>query len=351
MLKTDKQMTIKWRDFKFPLSVTEFSIDETSRVATYTYAGMNWALHERVMQYRIITMTGSFYEYSWKDFDWLTATEYIKKLQKSNDNSPWLLIHPVFGTYNCIIHSLKLIHSWETTESDEINNPVPWYSYTIEFWEMQHSSYNDDMDKFFPAFSVKPPNDMYTVSLKYHTCDELYKAIIDWLIAPWLDPIVNAEWLKYDYGIRLCAYNRYLANPNGENNWTTFDKHWNIVANTSSTQTTNTSNTTTPTSTANVKLYTVKVWDTPTSIAKKYWITVDSLYRANKWRNVRTYDLKVPNTFSPLVVSNEWKERKTLIYLHARDVIIIPNLSSFNTFSQNLYGTWNVAQYNTPIQL
>jgi hypothetical protein len=330
MLNTDKQMTVKRRDFEFPLSVTEFSIDETARVATYTYAGMDGALHERVMQYRIITMSGMLSEFSWTDFDQKTPEQYVHELQKTNDNKAGLLYHPTFWTYSCIIKSMKLNHRWDDTEADLVNNVLPGYSFDIEFWEMAHSNSNNNMDKFYPAISVRPPADLYKNNLRYHTCTELYQAILDGLILPWLDPITNAEWLKYDYTLRKCAYDRYVANPNGENYGTVFDSKWNIKAATSSTP--KTSNSSTQTN-SNQKTYTVKVWDTATSIAKKFWIKVNDLFNMNKGRKVRTSPFNLDLLGASLF--RQWLYRTLISYLQAGDVLLVPDNNSL--INSNIY--------------
>ena len=41
MLNLDRNIKVTRKGFEFPLSIKTFSIDETARVATYTYAGMD----------------------------------------------------------------------------------------------------------------------------------------------------------------------------------------------------------------------------------------------------------------------------------------------------------------------
>ena len=250
-----------------------------------------------------------------------------------------MLSHPVFWTYTCIINSLKINHRGDETEPDLANNVLPWYSFEIEFWEHKHSNTNNDMNKFFPSIAIRPPSDLYAYNLKYRTCDELYQAIIDWNILPWLDPIVNAEWLKYDYvTMRKCAYDRYLANPNGENSGTTFDSKGNIKAKTSTwTTTTNSNNLTNNGS----KILTVKVGQTVSDIAKLYATTTIALYTANKGRKVRTRDYKYIN--SKWVTVNEGKERKTSRLLQPWDTILVPNTNPIEIkFNSSLYWAWNI---------
>ena len=305
MLNLDKNIKITRKNFEFPLSIKAFTIDEATRVATYTYAGMDWALHERVMQYRTITMSGSFSSDSGSSYGWWTPSEWIIKLQKLNNNKPWLLTHSILWTYTCIIHDLKITHNWDNVEPTSDNYPIPNFDFEIEFWEHFHSNFNEDLEKFRPAILVRPPNDLYSVTLKYTTCEALYKAILDWLIAPWTDPIVNAEWLKYDIGLRTCAYGKRITNPNWENTWYTFDAHGNIVANPPK-ATTTAGETTNWNIINNQSLYKVLPWETAVIVAKKLRCTVEALMAANKNRDVTNLNLLHP-----------WKYYCTRWNLHA----------------------------------
>jgi len=288
MLNTNNQLTIKRKGFTFPLSIKSFTIDETAKVATYEYAGMNGALHERVLNYRTINVSGLFDSYSGTK----SPEYYIKQLQKLNDNKPWILFHPTFGTFIAILHSLRVWQSGDEVEADDENNVIPVYTFDMEFWEFSYSGRSKDLDKLYPAISVRPSNDKYTTELKYHNCDELYQALVDGLISAGTDPILNAEWLLYDFAMRSCAYQRWLANPNGE---------------TSTTEITN----------DNQKNYIVKAWDYWLMIARKFNVPFDALRNANQGRKVRETDWTVAWIF-------QWMYRKTPHWLRPWDILVIP---------------------------
>ena len=311
MLNLDRNIKITWKDFEFPLSIKTFVIDESARVATYTYAGMDGALHERVMQYRVISMSGTFSSYSWESYGWLSPNDWISQLQRLNDNRAGILSHPIFWNYMCIIHDLKITHNWEDTEPDSNNKPIPNFDFEIEFWEHTHSWNNIDLNKFYPAIATKPPSDLYKTTLKYTTCDQMYSAIIDWVILPWEDPILNYERLQYDIGIRSCAYDRRVANPNGENNWTSFDKKGNIKANTKSKVSAG----------KWTALYTVRPDDTTMLIAVANGITPADLFEANRGRDVRDWYYY---WLYPGVESVPWYRWTLTADIKAGDKLVIP---------------------------
>ena len=324
MLNLDRNIKITRKGFEFPLSIKAFVIDETSRVATYTYAGIDGALHERVMQYRVINLSWTFSSDSGTSYGGLTPSNWISNLQRLNDNQPWLLTHSLLWNYTCIIHDLKITHNWENTEPSAGNDPVPNFDFEIEFREHTHSNFNQDLDAFRPAISVRPPSDLYNKSLKYTTCDQLYDAIIDGLILPWTDPIINAEWQLYDINMRTCAYNRWIANPNWENSGTHFDKKGNIVANKPKTTTTATPTGNNVVASTNLRLYVVQSWDTAVSVAKLFKVTVEDLMKANSGRNVR----EVPNP-NDIFIPAQGKRWVYNLWLYVWDKLVIPPANIF----------------------
>lgn len=75
---------IMWKSFAFPMSIETFQIKEDAKVATYEYAGRNGAEQERVLAYRVFTMSGRFTLDS-GDKD---PSYYAQKLRQLNDNEP-----------------------------------------------------------------------------------------------------------------------------------------------------------------------------------------------------------------------------------------------------------------------
>jgi len=285
MLNQNNQLNIIRKWFEFPLSIKSFSIDENAKTATYEYAWMNWALHERVLNYRTMNMSWTFATESWVYADNLTPEQYIKKLFSLNDNKPWLLVHPLLWTFMCIIHSLKVKQAWDEVEWDSNNDPIPNFSFDIEFREFGFSGWNKDLDKLYPAIAVRPVSDYYTKKLKYPTCDLLYQALVDWYIVAWNDPIINAEWLLYDTWIRACALWKYTAAPIWTNNKITLKN-------------------------TKKKTYKIKPWESLADICKKYNTTLEQVAEENKWQVVRdtppTPDGKKTNIFTGALNIKVW---------------------------------------------
>ena len=331
MLNTDPQMTIKRKDFAFPLAITSFEIDETAKVATYEFAGMDGALHERVLQYRVIHVSGVFSQASQDIFDIgipMTPNQYIIALQRTNDNKPWILSHPILWSYNCIINSLKISEKGDNVEPDANNFPLASYDFEIEFWEHTSSMFNNTLNTFYPAIDVRPPSDLYNTTLKYRNCDELYWAIIDNLIVPWLDPIINAEWLLYDQSTRNCAYARRLENPTGENSGIWFDSKWNITHPKTKKSKTSTKVSWTTWYSESTNMYTVQSGDTYVGIGKKFNMPPEQIYQANVYRSVRQY----PHLGDP-TKTLKWINR---INVYPGDILFIPPITQqlgtrFNT--------------------
>lgn len=263
LLKTTRFWTsIRWKDFDFPVSITEFKISEPAKIATYEYAGRNGAEHERVLNYRVFSIAGIFINWAWTK----TPEFYAQKLRLLNDNKPWILMHSSFWNFNCIMKSLDIVQSGDDYMPDKSIQQS--YSFSMELWE--HTPPNartlqDSLNQLFPAATRKPPSDYYSSSLKYKNSWELFDALVLWNIIAGIDPIKNSEWLRYDYAMRKEAY----------------DKYQDYLLNGAKTKTTK--------SYTEEKLYTVVSGDYWIKIAKKFNIDFTSLFEANKWKKVRTF--------------------------------------------------------------
>lgn len=313
-----------WKGFAFPMSIESFKIKEDARVATYTYAGRNGAEHERVMNYRIFTLTWIFTSSSGDQ----TPAWYVNKLRALNDNAPGVLWHPVFWTYKCILKSLDISEDGsdlEGTYSFDASNIIPTssgtsalqlqkamsaggkialmnkaianYKFALEFWEStppNAASLQSKLSQLYPASSVKPLNDNYQTSNKYKSVTELYWALVNGQIQPGVDPIRNSEWLWYDYNFRKTAYDLWIADPK----WTKQSK------------VDNTNKITTPKA---QNIYTVAVGDNAMKVAKKLWVTPDALFQANSGKKVR-------NTTR----GTEWLYWKKMSIMYPGDTLIIP---------------------------
>lgn len=288
VLIRNESIVISWKWFEFPVSIQNFSMNEDSKVATYEYAGRNGAEHERVLNYRKFSLS------------WIFSTDsgnrppyyYAQQLRARNDNAPWEFFHPVFGSFQCIMRSLKIS---EDGDSNEVlgpgNNIFPNYSFDIEFWETSDPSQvtiSDDLLSLYPAIDIKPPSDLYEQTLKYKTVLELYWAIVNGQIIPWTDPIRHAEWQQYDYAFRKEAYDLWLLYPNGLEN--------EEISNPGSRE------------------YIVVSGDYWIKIARQFWIPFPALFEANRWRQVRT----TPR-------STEWLYWKSADRLRPWDSLIIPD--------------------------
>ena len=281
---TTKTSILKWKDFSFPISIKDFKLWETAKVATYEYAGRNGAEHERVLNYRTFTLSGIFTAGVWDK----TPSEYIEELRSTNDNIPWTLIHPLFGTFVCIMRTLT------TTESGEEysyldNEYIQSYSFEVEFWEHTppgSSTLQDEISQLFPITDVKPSSDYYETTLTYKNEDELYLALTEGKILPWVDPIINAEWLLYPYDMRFAAYQRWLIEPNPPVETT---------------------------ETVIEKSYTVQPGDTWIKIAKKNNVSFSDLFQENRGLEVRETSIGSEGLF-----------RKTTSLLYAWDNLKIP---------------------------
>lgn len=261
VLITNESIVIRWKGFQFPVSITDFTLNEDAKVASYEYAGRNWAEHERVLNYRKFSVSGKLAKDSWSR----SPAQYAQKLRALNDNKPGEFFHPVFGSFSCILRSLKLS---EQADDNEVtgtgNNIYPNYSFEMEFWEStdpSQATISGDLDWLYPAITVKPFSDLYEQNLAYHTVLELYRAIVQGQIVPWTDPIRNAEWLQYDYDFRKQAYDLRLLYPQGLPK-TEITNPW-------------------------LNEYIVVAWDYGMKIARQFGVSFPSLFEANRWRQVR----------------------------------------------------------------
>ena len=322
---------IMWKGFAFPMSIETFKMREEAKVATYEYAWRNGAEQERVLNYRVFNISGIFTLDSW-DKD---PSFYVQKLRELNTNEPWVLGHPVFWTYRVICKSLDIEQSgtelehapWISQAGRYLNNSginmswwgwvllqsevksqsakvafsqraVPNYKFSLEFWESippTAASLQSQLSKLFPATSVKPTNDNYQTSTKYKTVMELYWALVNGQISPWIDPIRNAEWLAYDYNFRKEAYDLWIADPKGTK------------------QSQNTTGTSKISTAKSQNVYTVTTGDTALKIAKKLSTTPEALFQANSWKKVRS---------TPMGADGLYWKRISIIY--PWDTLIIP---------------------------
>lgn len=286
MLRENQSLNIVRKGFFFPMSIRSVKFASDAKVASYEYAGTSWAEHERVKWYWKINVSGIFASASGRK----KPEYYVSRLRQTNDNKPWTFIHPTLGSFKCIMKSLSIEISWDETETIGRDNLRTNYSFSFELWE--HTEPNavkaqSKVEKLFPAPNVRPPTDSYKISLAYKTCTQLYNAIIDKKIFPWVDPIKNKSRLAYPYDLRKCAYDRWVANPNGEPSKSASNK--------------------------NQKTYTVKWGDTGIWISSKLWISFTDLFNANKGRNVRNN-----------ARSDQWTKWKNANKLYPWDVLLIP---------------------------
>lgn len=286
MLTRNDALTIIWKGYSFPMSIRSFRVSSEAKTATYEYAGTDGAEHERVKWYARISISGIFSSGSggkWADY-------YIKKLKETDNNEPWTFIHPTMGSYKCILKNLDIEIMWDELETVGRSSIGTTYLFSFELWENVEPNTvkaRAKVDRLFPAPNVRIPNANYTKTLAYTSCEQLYNALVQGAIQYGTDPLTNKDWLSYPYDIRSCAYNRYLANPNGEATIEVSDK--------------------------NKKTYTVKAWDTWIKIANKYWVDFSELFELNRTRDVRDVDK-----------SDQWRKWKTASKLYPWDVLLIP---------------------------
>ena len=288
MFKRQESITIIRKWFPFPVSVESFAMNEDAKTATYEYALRDGAEHERVKAFRKFRISWIFALES----GGRTPAYYVDRLRRSNNNLPWVFFHPVFGAYTCIIASMEINESGEDNEAVGTDDTIYTnYRFSIEFRESTDPSAARNAtrtSRLYPAVNVRPPSNFYSQTLTYRTCTELYQAIVEGRIAPWTNPVANAERLRYPLDMRQCAYNRWLANPNGES--------------------------TTTLTTWNQRYYTVVPWDRWLKIARRFNIPFTSLFAVNQWRNVRTR----PRT-------NQWLRWIDPNKLRPWDLLIIPS--------------------------
>lgn len=294
---------IQWKDFVFDRCVKEFSMKEWAKVATYEYAWRNGAEHERVLSHRVFTLSWEFIPWV---TPWTTPWRLVKALRLTNDNKPWVFTFNTIGNFRCIMSNLTITQSPENyTIYDTVNNKqvlVPAYSFQVEL--LEHTPPNaktlkEKNDELYPKSEVKPPSDLYSSSLIYKNCTELYNAIMDWKIAPWVNPVINSEWLRYDYDMRKCAYDKW--------------KEWGFKTN-SNTDTVSNSKASISSKNTNQKYHIVKAWETWMRIAKIYWVPFTKLFEVNRGMKVRE------NNYL-----NDWLYWKTTTLLQAWDKLVIPD--------------------------
>lgn len=290
-----RKTIIKWKDFKFPLSVKDFSLKEWAKVATYEYAWRNWAEHERVLKHRVFSISWEFVAWIWEK----QPKELVRQLRVTNDNKPWIFNHTDIWMFNCIVSDLTITQNWEgySTMTDGTTVLTPSFMFSLEL--LEHTPPNaktlkEKNDELFPKSTVKPVSDNYSSKLIYKNCDELFNAIIEEKILAWVNPIINAEWLRYDFDTRACAYGKWEAT------WFQLG----VKDEESSISTVNT----------NQKYYTVKSGDTGMKIAKAFLVAFTSLFELNKGTKVRKNDKWT-----------EWKYWKTSRILHPWDRLLIPD--------------------------
>lgn len=107
---------ISWKGYDFPISITSFSLTEDAKVATYEYAGRNGAEHERVLNYRVLNISGIFSSTSSPDGK-RSPSYYVKMFKSLNDNNPGILKHPTFGFMICILKRQKFTEVADENEA------------------------------------------------------------------------------------------------------------------------------------------------------------------------------------------------------------------------------------------
>lgn len=292
ILSTTRKTIIKWKDFQFPLSIKDFSMKEWAKVATYEYAWRNWAEHERVLSHRVFTLSWEFIAWIWEK----EPKTLVKELRITNDNKPWTFIHTDLWVFQCIISNLTITQNWEWYSGlkDWFKKLTTSFMFSIEL--LEHTPPNaktlkEKNDELFPKTPVKPTSDIYSTNLIYNNADELFDAIVAWKILAWVNPIINAEWLRYDFSIREEAFLRWEAT-------------WFLIWEEEEEITINT----------NQKYYTVKAGDSWMKIAKAYSVTFTDLFELNQGVKVRSNEKW-----------DEWLYWKTSRILYPWDKILIPD--------------------------
>lgn len=295
-----KKSNLTWKGFIFPQSVVEFNLSEDAKVATYEYAGRDGAEHERVLNYREISVSGVFTNESGPK----SAKAYVAQLRALNNNAPGELHHEFFGRFTCIMKSLNIK---EHAQEQEVVGAEVFSSYTWNavFWEHTDPAavnVSEQLATLFPILEVRPANDLYETRLRWNTVRQLFGAIKAGRILPGTDPIRNAEWLQYPLSQRTAAFAL----------WTSFlatgvDQTEPVAIVAQKQQT-----------------YTVVPGDTPSKIAVKTktpWVGTysDSIYGANQSREVRSVAPK-SDPDEGLRLKSSWK-------VFPGDTLLLPNSS------------------------
>ena len=300
MIPTDNSRAIKWKGFKFPVSIKDFTLNEDSVVATYKYSGRDGAEQERVRKYRVFNFNGIFTSESGNS----TPVFFANKLRMLNDNVPGTFNHPDFGSFECIMKNLQIKSSADNYESIGLKRNgddvvLQNIEFSCELWEHlapTESAVNDMLRKLFSTTNIKPPSDYYSTSLKYNTVEALFDALKSQKIYSGIDPIRHAEWLAYDYDFRKEAWDLWMA--------------WLENGGVSQSENTVTYN-------GNQKNYTVKAGDYGYKIAKMFSVQLNDLFNLNRGIVVRNE----PNGDQGVY----WKNVNTL---YPGDVILIPDNSA-----------------------
>jgi hypothetical protein len=249
------------------MCIKDFSMKEDAKVVTYEYAWRNWAEHERVLKNRVFSISWEFNPMEWQTSPsaWYNTVQLVKKLRLTNNNKPWVLVHPTLGSFTCIMSNLSISQSWENYFQSSVTN---WKiildeSYTFSFELLEHTppswkSLNDTNNLLCPKATVQVMTNPY---LKYKNSSELYNAIKDNKIQPWIDVNINKEWIQYPTSMKQQAYDLWKAG-------------WFVKNNPS----TNISTVKTPVK----KKHTVKVWESLIKIAKKYKVSHPDLLKENR---------------------------------------------------------------------
>lgn len=300
-----------WKGFWFPVAVQEFVLQEPTKVATYSYAGRNGAEHERVLDYRILTIKGEFVESSGVK----SPLFYVQKLRVLNDNKPGVFLHKDFGEFTCILKGLVIGQSGKSQEvlsSGEIGDS---YEFTLEFWEHTDPadpSLSDELRKLFPAVVVKPPSDDYATRLDYRTPRRLFQAIQNGKIQPGTDPIRHAEWLAYPQSLRTAAYDQWVAFQD-----TGVDPYAVVKI-----------------KTEKQKIYTVQPGENLMKVAVKTKASGVNIFNLNRGREVR----ESSETTSPTSGWFEGNTWKTPFDLRVGDKIILPeDIGKGGTYIDSAY--------------
>lgn len=289
----DKLTILVWKGFSFPVAIQEFKLSEDAKVATYEYAGRNGAEHERVLSYRVFTMSGIFTDGSGDK----TPSWYANKLRYLNDNKPGRFSHPQFGNFDCICKNLSITESgdeYETLEGEDSLDGILNIKFSLELWEHvdpKQATTPQFLEDLFGLPDQKPASDYYNTKLKYHTCDELFEALKKGLIISGTDPIRHAEWLRYDYAMRKCAWDKWQA-------WIEAGKPGDETASITN---------------SNQKTYRVIAGDWGFKIARKFNVTFSDLWEINRGRKVRDTEKGAEGLY--------WKDPNKL---WPDDILLIP---------------------------